>query len=355
MAIPVGLSLFSFGYLGGFARRAHENQPVLSVEQLIALARLHGLAGIELPLARCFPGFSKPALSALRSQLDSAGLFLTIDAEVVDDEAIRPTLEAAAALGEPLVRAKLSKILGGNRYLEHTDPIRWFDQAAQRLNAVASLARALGLVVAIENHQDVTAEELVRLIRCVGEDAIGVNLDTGSTLATCESPIEFAQTVAPYVRNVHLKDYRLYGAPQGFRLVRCALGGGVVDLPGIFRALAQTPHPIRASIELGAVVAREVHCLNPKYWEAFPPRSAQSLVPFMRLLLPRLEPEGAGAWQTAWERQAGHEMLERAELEELFASVRYLASLDPGIKPALSRPLNALSEIQQESMEVQRR
>ncbi len=356
MMLPIGLSLFSFGYLGGFARREHErHQPALSVEQLLALARTHGLAGIELPLARCYPGLPEDELRALCERLAASGLFLSIDAEVVDDETVDPTLRAAAALGEPFIRVKLSKILGGNRYQSHLSWKAWFEAACRRLAPVAARARDHGVAIAIENHQDVTSEELVRLIREVGEDVVGVNLDTGSTLATCEDPAVFAKAVAPYIRNVHLKDYRLYRGPGGFRLVRCPLGHGVINFQEIFQTLDRVPHAPRASIELGAVVAREVHWLEARYWDAYPPRTVAQMIPFLRLLFARMEPDDGDRWQTPWELGASHEVLERTELEELFESVRFLASLGRGVTPEIGRPLHALSELQGDVTGVPRR
>ena len=345
---PIGLSLFSFGYLGGFARREHERVspgPVLSVEQLISLTRVHGLRGIELPLARCFPGLPEDSLAQLKERVTAAGLFLSIDAEVVDEDWLPETLTVASKFGESFIRAKLSKTLGGNRYLTGLDHETWFAQTLQRLKHVAPLARDHGMIIAIENHQDVTSAELLRLIGEVGDDVLGVNLDTGSTLATCEDPVEFASAVAPYIRNVHLKDYRLVCGPQGFRLVRCALGCGVVDVAKIFAILRErAPVGVRASIELGAVVAREVHWLTPTYWCAFPPRTVTALTSFLQLLLARLEEDGM-SWRTPWERGASADQCEGIELDEVFRSVAFLQSLGAPIRHGLPRALTSLAEL----------
>jgi sugar phosphate isomerase/epimerase len=349
---PVGLSLFSFGYLGGFTRRdAERAEPVISVEQVMAVARAHGLAGVELPLVRCFPGLPEGDLARLRRQLEAAGLFLTVDAEVVEKESLEPLLRVAARFGESFVRVKLSTILGGNRYQAGLSAAAWFEATHRRLERVVPLARQYGVVLAIENHQDVTSAELVRLIDAVGADALGVNFDTGSTLATCEEPVAFATAVAPYLRNVHLKDYQLFTGPEGFRLVRCALGRGVVDVAGIFGVIARAPHAVRASIELGAVVAREVHWLKPDYWAAYPSRTVGEALPFFRLLGEQLRPDGADAWRTPWEQAAGHAELERVELEEVFSSIEFLKSLGVPARPGLQAPLRSLTELPVEAAE----
>ena len=99
------------------------------------------------------------------------------------------------------------------------------------LKEATTIAERAGVNLALENHQDLTSEELLWLCESIGSPRFGITLDTGSTLATAEEPVDFARRVAPYVKNVHLKDYQIYTYDEGYRLVRCPLGQGVVDFP----------------------------------------------------------------------------------------------------------------------------
>ena len=96
------------------------------------------------------------------------------------------------------------------------------------------------MALAIENHQDADSEDLLWLCESVGGEFIGVNLDTGNPLAVGEGPVEFAARIAPFLKNVHLKDYRMHRTPAGYRLVRCPLGDGVVDFPALQQAEKST-------------------------------------------------------------------------------------------------------------------
>ena len=89
----------------------------------------------------------------------------------------------------------------------------------------------------------------------------GITLDTGSTLATAEEPVDFARRVAPHLKNVHLKDYQVYMYNEGYRLVRCPLGQGVVNFPALFNIFSETCPRATMSIELGALEARHVRVL----------------------------------------------------------------------------------------------
>jgi sugar phosphate isomerase/epimerase len=70
-----------------------------------------------------------------------------------------------------------------------------------------------GVAIALENHQDLTSDELVALCEDVGSPQSGVNLDVANPLAVGEEPLAFARRGMPYLKNVHLKDYRLYCTP----------------------------------------------------------------------------------------------------------------------------------------------
>src|SRR5205814_1896878 len=125
----------------------------------------------------------------------------------------------------------------------------------------------------------------------VGGDHIGVNLDTGNPLAVGEGPVEFAERIAPLLKNVHLKDYRMHRTASGYRLVRCPLGDGVVDFPALFRLFSTAAPATTCSIELGATQARHIRLLEDDYWAHFAPRPISRFLPALRLLQERGLPE----------------------------------------------------------------
>lgn len=75
----------------------------------------------------------------------------------------------------------------------------------KRLLKVLPIAEELGLTIAIENHQDATADDLLKLWDLVGQSpAFGITLDTGNPLAVGEDPVEMCRRIAPLIRHVHL-------------------------------------------------------------------------------------------------------------------------------------------------------
>ena len=179
--------------------------------------------------------------------------------------------------------------------------------------------------LALENHQDLTSEELLWLCESIGSPRFGITLDTGSTLATAEEPVDFARRVAPYVKNVHLKDYQIYMYDEGYRLVRCPLGQGVVDFPTLFEIFSETCPEVTMSIELGALEARLVRVLADDYWPDYPPRSAAQFAHVLRFVLDNARP--SGDWRTPFELNEPIEAIIAYEDQQLDASLAYILPL----------------------------
>ena len=156
-----------------------------------------------------------------------------------------------------------------------------------------------GMGLAIENHQDFGAEELVAF--CESTRGVGICFDTGNTFPVAEAPLDFAARIAPHVRHVHLKDYRVQFTDEGFRLVRCAIGDGAVPLAAMLDILRSHQPRLTAVLEPGALEARHVRLLRPEWWRFYPPKSAASLAACLAAArVNRLADEDN--FRTPWER-----------------------------------------------------
>ena len=226
--------------MGFLPTKAGESHPSpLSVEGLMDAAVESGLDAIEVGLPATEEFDPGPWREALRER----GLRLVPDFGVLleaDTTRVRAFLTHAATLGATVVRVMLSTMLCGDRRTSRRLAcVPW--QRAARLNEVLPYAEEMGLCLAVENHQDATSDDLLRLAEMTGHSpAFGVTLDAGNPLAVGEDPVEFAARIAPLIRHVHLKDYTIHFAPEGYRLVRCAAGDGVVDFPAILASSAAT-------------------------------------------------------------------------------------------------------------------
>ncbi len=333
--LPGGICVFGLTYACGltWAGTPKANPRPLDAFGLIELAAARGLASVEFPPGRMLPDTTPATLARARRAAEARGLAIILPAGRVERDHLSEQLEVARQLGAPVVRCTLSPLLCGDRrpLAPDGDPLAaWrtlLEAAASELAAVLPLAERYRIALAVENHQDAGSEDLLQLCRRFESRYLGVTLDTGNPLAVLEEPVAFAERLAPYLRHAHLKDYRVFRADTGFRLVRCAMGRGVIDFPALYRLFDRQEWPITRNIEMGALQARLIPFLEPSWWDGYPPRDVREVAAALAAVWGRFCP-GEEEWRTPFERDAPAEELAAWEWEEFEASVGYLGELE---------------------------
>jgi sugar phosphate isomerase/epimerase len=316
----IGLSVY--GTTFGMGIDLHSGCPTITPSQLMDKAIAVGLEGVDLP-ASLMQGEDATAVARYAHE---RGLFITLETEGYDPGKLASIIDLGVRLGAGTVRT----VVGGARLGGDRRPLagRWqsfLQEILAGLRQATLKAERAGVNLTVENHQDLASEELLWLCESIGSQRFGITLDTGNPLATAEEPVDFARLVAPYVKNVHLKDYQVYMSTEGYRLVRCPLGQGVVDFPALFGILFATCPHITMSIELGALEARHVRVLADDYWPDYPPRSASQFARVLRFVLDNARP--AGDWHTPFERNEPVEAVIAYEDQQLAASLAYILPL----------------------------
>jgi len=292
---PYGLT-YHLGLQGRGTQRV--NPAAAGLEGFIAIATELGARTLEI-YNPWLAGLDQAGLGALRDRLSGLGMTPVVSAGLDMKGEVEDTLRVAEALGAKLIRLGLSPVLCGDR---NAWGEKWRELNKGIRSALARLApRAAdaGCVFAIENHQDFTSDELVEL--CETGPGLGICFDTGNTFPVAEAPLDFARRVAPYVRHLHLKDYRVQFTDEGYRLVRCAIGDGAVPFRQIVAILAEHHDALTAVLEPGALEARHVRLLTPQWWNGYAPRSAASLAACLAAARLNRLAEDADC-RTPWER-----------------------------------------------------
>jgi sugar phosphate isomerase/epimerase len=298
-AFALGLNPYGLTYHLGLqdAGGPRANPKGRGLDGFIAVARELGARTLEIfdPWLR---SMSDDEIRALGEKL--AGLRMTpVVSSGLMMGPFESALRSARLLDAKVIRYGLTRVLCGDR---HALGDRWKDLVAEVRAALLDRGpRAFddGRTLAIENHQDFGSDELVDF--CQAARGIGVCFDTGNTFPVAESPLDFTRRVAPYVRHVHLKDYRVQFTDEGYRLIRCAIGDGAVPLPAMLDELARHHANLGAVLEPGALEARHVRLLRPEWWTSYPPKTAQSLAACLAAArINRLADDVD--WRTPWER-----------------------------------------------------
>ena len=106
-------------------------------------------------------------------------------------------IEKAAVLGAPHIRFFAGK---GKELAE--DPGR-LDEAAAALNDCANLAASKGIFLGVENHGNLTSDQMMEIMKRAESQWVGINLDTGNFLS--EDPYADIERCVPYAVNVQVK------------------------------------------------------------------------------------------------------------------------------------------------------
>ena len=196
-----------------------------------------------------------------------------------------------------------------------------------RVKAFADAAREAGIVIGIENHQDICSHELVGLCQQIGGDHIGVTMDVGNAYAVGETPATFARRVGPFLKHVHLKDYTVHPTKSGYRLKRCALGDGIVDWKSMLPWFDSQCPLVAGCIELGATSARHIRLFEPGWWQTYPerdfvPDAIEALGDLQRAAQP-----SATDWRTPHEAGESAPVCADYEIDQIERSGAYLKEI----------------------------
>jgi 3-oxoisoapionate decarboxylase len=260
----------------------------------------------------------------LKKRLSDLGMTPVVSAGLNMMGPIESAFRSARLLDAKVIRLGLSPVLEGSR--SAWGP-KWFElqhSIREGLAKYAPMAEAEGRVLAIENHQDFGSDELVDFCREYGP-AMGITIDMGNTFPVGEAPMDFVRRVAPLVRHVHLKDYRVQFTNEGYRLIRCAIGEGAVPIKAMLDEILKHHTHINAVLEPGALEARHIRFLNPEWWRGYRPMDARSFA--ATLAAARVNRLGDDEeYRTPWERQADHD-IEDFELKMIRRSAANMQAL----------------------------
>ena len=297
--VVFGLNPYGLTYHLGLqaAGTARANPKGAGLEGFIDLCTELGARAIEIfdPWLR---GMSDDQLAALKARLAALGLTPIVSWGLMMGP-FESALRSARALDAATIRCGLTTVLCGDRAALGEKWPELIANVRASINQYGPIVADDGRMLAIENHQDFGADELVGF--CEGTRGVGICVDAGNTFPVAEAPMDFYARVAPHVRHVHLKDYRVQFTDEGYRLVRCAIGDGAVPVAKMLDLFADHHPKLTAVLEPGALEARHVRWLTPQWWRGYAPKSAEALARCIAAARVNHLPEDAD-YRTPWEK-----------------------------------------------------
>jgi sugar phosphate isomerase/epimerase len=225
-----------------------------------------GAGGVQIGLGVRPPEY----LANLRKKADECSMDLegTIRLPKDSDDCERFTAEVRCAR-EAGIKVLRTVLLGGRRYEQFKrgdDFRRACAPAEQSVKLAEPIVSKNDLLLAIENHKDYRAAELMDLLQRLGSRHVGACVDTGNSIALLEEPLEVVRTLAPRAFTVHLKDMAVAECDDGFLLSEVPLGEGFLELPKMIALLREARPAIRFNLEMITRDPLRVPCLTDQYW-----------------------------------------------------------------------------------------
>ncbi|MFC8944847.1 sugar phosphate isomerase/epimerase family protein [Streptomyces rochei] len=180
-------------------------------------------------------------LADVRATADDLGLTLELGTRGIRPEHLLKYLDTARELGVTLVRSMLNTA----------------DHRPGTAEAVALLKEAVpryadaGVTLGLETYEQVATDDLVDVVRAVDDPHLGIVLDPGNSVARLERPVDVVTATAPYVVNIHVKDFAFTRRDGwvGFTYAGCPLGEGLLDHDGMVAAVRPAERGINQIVE----------------------------------------------------------------------------------------------------------
>ncbi len=271
-------------------------------------ARKHGFDGVFYrTMLDLSPTLDLGELKEIKAHADSLGLYLDSGAGWVNPYntaetphirrfgkgdyklAMEMMIKAASEISCKELYAVTGHSIHGDPFFVAYDRFRtdvsWSDQLLaikKFINMLKPLLKDVGCRLNLETHGDETSFELLELIDELGEDVLGVTLDTGNLPLSGDVPMDAIRRLAPYIHMTHCKDGVLYITEEGIVQQLRTVGQGIVDWEEALVILGEHSPDLHLSFE-DYRAENLIRFYDPEWRRHFPDLTDKDVAEFERL------------------------------------------------------------------------
>ena len=255
----------------------------MTIEDFITRAHQLGVDGVSLESC-FFPEYSKEYLGSLKGLLDQYRLERVYAWGHPDgleggnnQDAYRDMLssfERAQAIG-----AKVMRVVGSSLMFRKEPHEPQIHRLTGMFRDAVKVAQEYGIRMAVENHIDFTADEMVTLLDAVDSPYLGINFDTGNFLRLLDDPVKGMEKLADRVYAAHIKDLKPQkgvAADEWYFFSTTPVGDGLCDNQRLVQMLANAG--------FSGILAVETDFLHPDYGDDEDAAVARSVLELRRLV-----------------------------------------------------------------------
>jgi 3-oxoisoapionate decarboxylase len=182
----------------------------MTMEDFLVRAKELEVDGVSLESC-FFPSYDEGWLKDLKAQLDDYGFDrvyawghpdgLERGKNFEEFDVMMASFERAKLIGADVMR-----VVGSSLMFRHEAHGPQIEALTKMFKKAVPVAEDFQIKMAVENHIDFTADEILQLIENVDSDYFGINFDTGNFLRLLDDPIAGMEKLAPYTYATHVKD-----------------------------------------------------------------------------------------------------------------------------------------------------
>lgn len=232
----IGLSTYAFYW-------QHSERAPQPTNLVDMLTKSHALGAQVFQICDYAPlfGYSPVQLKNIHQIAVELGISLELGTRGLQPAHLQTCLQIAKNLGIRLVRSMV------NAPNHHPT----LAEAEAMLQQTTPAFADAGVTLALETYEQISSCDLVSLIESIGSEYLGICLDPANCVAALEHPIDVIERCAPYVKNLHIKDFAFTRRSGwvGFTLEGVELGKGLLPYEEMIRKIDPETRGINRILE----------------------------------------------------------------------------------------------------------
>lgn len=237
------LGIGSYAYAWAIGVPGYDTPDPMDVFAFIEIVAEHGVTVAQIADNLPLHELSFDELKCLKSLADDKHIAIEVGTRGIQSQDLLETyIDLARFFGSPILRVVVDSPQ------HHPSPADVINILRSQVNRLEQA----NIILAIENHDRFPARSLADIIRALDSPYVGICLDTVNSFGSLEGPEYVVKTLAPYVVNLHVKDFSIarHDHNMGFTLIGTPAGQGVLDIRWVMEQLDVYRQDYNAILEL---------------------------------------------------------------------------------------------------------
>lgn len=242
--MKVGLG--SFAYRWAIGRDYYKPSVLMNIDQFIAKAIFHGMQGVMIYNNFNLERISIQNINKIRKLIENNGMFIETGTRGKSLDFFLKILNVTKEFGAKLMRV----IYDIDRNVSMEEINHQINSARICFRELLEASKKNGIILAVENYFDMNVEEIRSILEYFNDEYIGACIDITNSIPNIEKPENVINTLLPYAKTFHFKDYKIERNPRGYIIKGVALGDGEINFYDLMKIINKKDFSSSICLEL---------------------------------------------------------------------------------------------------------